>query len=89
MRGDSLVEGYALSALLGAVFAGAGAWLTFGRNTLTKREHTDMCTANQAPIKVEIGHLKEGQDRVERKIDKVDEKVDATLAVLHKMNGDG
>lgn len=82
------MEGYALSALLGAVFAGAGAWLTFGRKTMTRREHADICVLTQAPTKVDIAHLKAGQERTERKIDRVDEKVVATLAVLHKMNGD-
>lgn len=81
------MEGYALSALLGAITAGVGAWLTFGRQTLTKKEHGEYCLLAQEPIKKDITHLKEGQERTERKIGEVGAKVDRTLAVLHKMNG--
>lgn len=75
------MEGYALSALLGVMFAGAGAWLTFGRNTMTKREHAEYCSMVQETRDKDIAYLKEGQVRVEGKVDKV-------LNVLHKMNGD-
>ena len=74
------MEGYALPALIGALIAGAGTWLTLGRNTVTKREQEGFCAMMQAPIKVELVHLKEGQGRVEV-------KVDEALSVLHKMNG--
>ena len=75
------MEGYALSALLGVVFTGAGAWLAFGRNTMTRREHAEYCSMAQEPREKDITYLKEGQVRVEQ-------KVDDALEVLHKMNGD-
>ena len=75
------MEGYALSALLAAVFTGTGAWLAFGRNTMTKREHADYCSMAQEPMEKDIKYLREGQERLEK-------KVDEALEVLHKMNGD-
>lgn len=81
------MEGYALSALIGAVFAGAGAWLTFGRRTLTKEEHSAYCVMAQKPVKKDIEFVKDGQKRLEGKMDTISVKVDETLKVLYKMNG--
>lgn len=74
------MEGYALSALLGAVSTGVGAWLVFGRNTVTKGEQEKFCDMRQAPIKGEIVHLREGQTRLEK-------KVDESLLLLRRLNG--
>ena len=96
------MEGYALTALLSAVFVGAGAWLTFGRNTLTKREHAEFCAMAQEPMKKDIEYLSGAQDRVEKKVDALDikadsvnikvdavaVKLDTALKVLRKINGD-
>ena len=74
-----------VSLLGGAVLAGAGAWLTWGRKMMTKDEHDAGCPYNAVtkqelddhwslraePIRVEITHLKEGQLRVEKKVDRL------------------
>ena len=75
------MEGYALTALSAIVVTGVGAWLTFGRNTLTKKEHDGYCSKAQELVMTHIVYLKEGQGRLEN-------KVDEALEVLHKMNGD-
>ena len=59
---------------------GLGAWLGFGKNAMTRKEHADTCTSNLAPFNTEMRYLKEGQVRVEK-------KVDTALKVLYKMNG--
>jgi hypothetical protein len=73
----------ALAALLGAASAGVvlvAALLGLGKNVVTKKEHAETCVSNLAPLNVEVVNLKEGQSRVESKVDQV-------LEVLYKMNG--
>jgi hypothetical protein len=79
-RRGNYVEGYALTALATAVLTGAAYWLTMGRQTLTKKEHSEYCMMSQKPLKQDIGYLKEGQERTERKVDEV-------KSILVKMNG--
>jgi len=88
------VEGMALSAILGAITATmaiVGTLLTLGKNVLTKKEHTEICVSNQAPIKKDIEHLKEGQGRVESKVERVESKVEEVLKevlkIAYKLNG--
>ena len=81
------MEGIALSALLGALTAGAGAWVVWGRKVMTKEEHADVCKLTQVPVVQKFGFLQQSQERTEKKVDKVADKVDKVLGVLHKMNG--
>ena len=84
------MEGMALSAILGAITATmaiVGTLLALGKNILTKKEHAEICVSNQEPLKKDIEYLREGQGRVETKVDKVNEKLDDALKVLYKLNG--
>ena len=82
------MEGYALTALASVVVTGVGSWLILGRNALTRKEHDALCKANQVPMQLELVHLKAWQDRVEDKVNEVNGKVDTSLKMLYKLNGE-
>ena len=81
------MEGIALSALLGALIAGTGAYVAWGREVLTKKDHTNFCKLIQVPVTQKFESLQVAQERTEKKVDVVSGKVDRVLGALHKMDG--
>lgn len=81
------MEGIALSALLGALTAGAGAWVVWGRKVMTKEDHKEVCEMVQVPVQQGFEFLKDGQRKTDKAVADVRDRVDKVLNVLHKMNG--
>ena len=81
------MEGIALSALLGALIAGTGAYVAWGREVMTKKDHSNLCKLIQAPVEQRFDSLQASQERTGKKVDVVSGKVDRVLGALQKMDG--
>jgi len=65
------VVGYAFTSLISIVLMGGAAWFAFGRHTLTKEVHEEICSGKQALVYAELKHIREQQAKMDVKLDRI------------------
>lgn len=60
-----------LGGLLAALVAAGGAWFAWGRNSVTRDELNEKLTDRLAVIEVQLRQLAEGQQTLDRKVERL------------------